>query len=103
MRTSRITPWTAHLPRRLRRRPVGRNHQGPRHANPGTDQGNEPQLYGIQIPPDQKSSMAEGKYFPGPRNFLLCAPDQERYSHTSSTPLTRQQKYYLNTPLSFHR
>lgn len=71
MRTSRTATGTAHLPRRLRRRPVGRNHQSPRNTNPGTDQGNEPQLYGIQIPTDQESSMAEGKYFPGPRSLFL--------------------------------
>ena len=103
MRSGRTAPWTAHLPRRFRRRPAGRNHQSARHTDPGTDQGNEPQLHGIQVPPDQESSMAEGKYFLGPRVLTpqkLPKSCSARLQGTlllstslSKHPITKQQKY----------
>lgn len=115
MRSGRTAPWTAHLPRRFRRRPAGRNHQSARHTDPGTDQGNEPQLHGIQVPPDQESSMAEGKYFLGPRvltpprnspNLALRAFKERYYSLPLSTKTPNHQTtevYYFQTPfILFH-
>lgn len=53
----------AHIPRRFGRRSAGRDHQGARHADPGANQRDESQLYGIQVSADQVASLAAGETF----------------------------------------
>lgn len=48
----RVDARAAALPRRIRDRSACGNHQGARHADPGTDSHHEPELYGAQIPSD---------------------------------------------------
>ena len=60
MRACRTVARTTNLPGRFWRRSAGGNHQSPRHTDTGADQRDESQLYGIQIPSDQESSMAKG-------------------------------------------
>lgn len=56
-----IATGPADIPGRFRCRPAGGDHQGIGHADAGTDSGNEPELYRVQVPADQESSLAEGK------------------------------------------
>lgn len=56
-----IATGPADIPGRFRCRPAGGDHQGVGHADAGTDSGNEPELYRVQVPADQESSLAEGK------------------------------------------
>lgn len=48
------------VPRRVRDRPVGGDHQGAGHTNSGTDPDHEPELHGTQVPSDQAASVQQG-------------------------------------------
>lgn len=84
LRSSGTAARTTDLPWRFRCRSAGGNHQGSRHANPGTDQRNESQLHGVQIPTNQKSSMAKGTLRPV-STIIPCLQTSPRdyYEHGS--------------------
>lgn len=60
MRHGRVDVGSAFVPRRERNWPVGWDHQGPWNANSGTDQDDEPQLHGAQVPSDQAPPLQQG-------------------------------------------
>lgn len=52
LRHGRAHAWTTAVPRRIRHRPVGGDHQSARHAHARPDPHHEPKLHGAQVSPD---------------------------------------------------
>ena len=63
LRARRAPPRPANLSGRLGRRPTGRDHQSPGHADTRPNPPNEPQLPGVQVPADTRPPLEQGILF----------------------------------------